>query len=149
MCNYFSAKHGKAEADGVIGHLSMHIDAVVRSGSHELANAGEILWYCHLKLGIHNDNSEMCCHWQRHYFKVLSIKHDQNIDCKTVKGTLNFHSVRNVGLPGIIEVRESSCFCEPSFFNEPGNCKNAWLVERLKMTFKIRFGIAIHCPTDI
>ena len=40
MCNYFCAKHGKAEADGAIGHLSMHLDAVVRSGSHEFVNAG-------------------------------------------------------------------------------------------------------------
>ena len=32
MRNYFCAKHGKAEADGAIGCLSMHLDAVVRSG---------------------------------------------------------------------------------------------------------------------
>ena len=32
IMNYFSAKHGKAEADGAIGHLSMHIDNVVCSG---------------------------------------------------------------------------------------------------------------------
>ena len=35
MRNYFCAKHGKAEADGAIGQLSMHIDSVVRSGTHE------------------------------------------------------------------------------------------------------------------
>ena len=130
MCNYFCAKHGKAEADGAIGHLSMHLDAVVRLGSCEFTNAEEILWYCDLKFTIHTNNSEMCCHWQRHYFEVSSIKHDQNIDCKTVKGTLSFHSVCSVGVPGIIEVHESSCFCEPCFLNEPGNFKNAWLVER-------------------
>ena len=43
MCNYFCAKHGKAEADGAIGCLSMHLDAVVRSGSQELSDAGEIV----------------------------------------------------------------------------------------------------------
>ena len=43
MHNYFFAKHGKAGADGAIGHLSMHLDAVVRSGSHEVTDAGEVV----------------------------------------------------------------------------------------------------------
>ena len=50
MCNYFCAKHGKAELNGAIGHLSMHLDAVVRSGSQEFSDAGEIACYCNLKL---------------------------------------------------------------------------------------------------
>ena len=43
---YFWAKHGKAEADGAIGHLSMHLDA----GSQEFSDAGEIVHYCNIKL---------------------------------------------------------------------------------------------------
>ena len=50
MRNYFCAKYGKAEADGAIGHLSMHLDAVVRSGSQEFSDVGEIVRYCNLKL---------------------------------------------------------------------------------------------------
>ena len=46
MQNYFCAKHGKAEADGAIGRLSMHIDSVVRSGTHECSNARDIYHYC-------------------------------------------------------------------------------------------------------
>ena len=64
MRNYFCAKHGKAEADGAIGRLSMHIDSVVRSGTHEFSNAGDIYHYCQLKLRIHNDDLGKCCHWQ-------------------------------------------------------------------------------------
>ena len=60
MRNYFCAKHGKAEADGAIGCLSMHIDSVVRSGTHEFSNAGEIYHYCQLKLTIHNDDIGKC-----------------------------------------------------------------------------------------
>ena len=71
----------------------------------------------------------MCCHWQWHYFEVSNINRDESIKCKTVKGTLNFHSVHNVGIPGIIEVHESSCFCEGCFVNKSGQCKNAHLVE--------------------
>ena len=50
MCNYFCARHGKAEAEGPIGCLSMHLDAVVRSGSQEFSDTGEIVHYCDLKL---------------------------------------------------------------------------------------------------
>ena len=71
----------------------------------------------------------MSCHWQRHYFEVLNINRDESVKCKAVKGTLSFHSVHNVGIPGIIEVCESSCFCEVCFVNESGQCKNAHLVE--------------------
>ena len=127
--NYFCARHGKAEADGAIGRLSMHIDAVVRSGSHEFSDAGELVRYCKLKLTVDKDKEGMCCHWQRHYFQVSDIDRYDDTVCQTVKGTLSLHSVRNVGVPGIIEVRESSCFCEVCFHNEPGECKNASLVE--------------------
>ena len=50
MRNYFCAKHGKAEADGAIGHMSMHIDSVVRSGTHEFSNAGDIFSLLSLKI---------------------------------------------------------------------------------------------------
>ena len=129
MSNYFCAKHEKVEADGAIGHLSMHPDAVVRSGSQEFSDAGEIVRYCNLKLWVHNPDDAMCCHWQWHYFKVLNINRDESLKCETVKGTLSFHSVCNVGIPGSIEVCESICFCEVCFFNESGQCKNGHLVE--------------------
>ena len=42
---------------------------------------------------------------------------------------MNFNSVGNVGIPGIIEAHKSSCFCEVCFVNESGQCKNVHLVE--------------------
>ena len=42
---------------------------------------------------------------------------------------MSLHSVHNVGVRGIIEVRESSCFCKVCFLNEEGECKNRALVE--------------------
>ena len=99
MHNYFCANHGKAEADGAIGRLSMHLNAVVRSSSHEFSDAGEIVHHCELKLQVHNKGDDMCCHWQKHYFEVSNINHDKSIKCETVKGTLSFHSVHNVGIP--------------------------------------------------
>ena len=65
-----------------IGRLSMHIDAVVRSGSQEFSDAGEIVRYCNLKLRVHNLDDAMCCHWQRHYFEVWNINRDESLKCK-------------------------------------------------------------------
>ena len=98
MWNYFCAKHGKAEADGAVGRLSMHIDSVVRSGTCEFSNAEDIHCYCKLKLTIHNDDIGKCCHWQQHYFEVSQINRDENTISWTVKGTLTLHSVRNVAV---------------------------------------------------
>ena len=134
MRSYFCARHGKAEADGAIGRLSMHIDAVVRSGSHKFGDASEIVRYCKLKLTVDNDKSGMCCHWQRHYFEVSNILRDDTTSSETVKGTRSFHSVRNAGVPGIIEVWESSCFCEICFHNEKGECRNAALIQPFAWT---------------
>ena len=123
MRSYFCARHGKAEADAAIGCLSMHIEAVVRSGSHEFGDTSKIVRYCELKLTVDNDKSGMCCHWQRHYFEVSNILHDDTTSSETVEGTWSFHFVRNAGVPGIIEVRESSFFCEICFHNEKGECR--------------------------
>ena len=62
MRNYFCAKHGKAKADGAIGHLSMHLDAMVRSGCQEFLDAGKTVHYCNLKLWVTNLDHVMCCH---------------------------------------------------------------------------------------
>ena len=124
----------RPEADGAIGHFSMHIDAVVRSGSHKFGDASEIVHYCELKLTVDNDKSGMCCHWQCHYFEVSYILRDDTTSSETVEGTRSFHSVRNVGVPRIIEVRESSCFCEICFLNEKGKCRNAALVQPFAWT---------------
>ena len=102
----------------------------------------------------------MCCHWQWHYFKVSNINRDESLKFERVKGTLCFHSICNAGIPGIIEVCESGCFCEVCFFNESGQCKNGHLVEdfawvslyknqQIKITLKTKFGYAIQYHTDI
>ena len=57
LWNYFGTSHGKGEADGVIGRLSMIIDAVVHSGMFEFGKCKEFTAYCqqYLKMG---DNLE-------------------------------------------------------------------------------------------
>ena len=130
MHNYFGAKHGKAEADGAIGRLSQTIETVVRSGQYELGNSTELTKYCQKFLTLGDDTPpEICCHYRRHYYLVNDIKREENNDLARVVGTQRLHSVRNTGYPGIVEVRESSCFCETCFENAPGECKNKRLVK--------------------
>ena len=50
--NYFCAKHGKVEADGAIGCLSMYIDNVVYSGQYKIGDGLEMVHYCQLKLQL-------------------------------------------------------------------------------------------------
>ena len=127
--NHFGAKHGKAEADGAIGHLSQHIDAVTRSGTHEFGDCKELAAYCSRFLDTGDVEGGMCSHYRKSFYEVPTFIRSEDNDLQTVKGTTTFHSVRNTGIPGIIEVRESSCFCEPCFLGEAGECKNNHLVK--------------------
>lgn len=130
---YFCARHGKAEADGAIGRLSMHLDAVVRSGSREFSNSTAIADYCRKNLTVPKSPGDIqegqCQHFRKHYYEVNDIVRDDSSDAKTVQGTMTFHCVRNTGHDGIIEVRESACFCDTCFLNVEGECKNKRLVE--------------------
>ena len=96
LWNYFGASHGKGEVDGVIGRLSMIIDAVVCSGTFEFGNCKELTAYCqhYLKMG---DNSRgICCHYHRQYYEVLNIvRVEDTDDIHTIRVTLGFHLVRN------------------------------------------------------
>lgn len=133
--NYFGAKHGKAEADGAIGRLAQSIDAVVRSGQYELSKSEELAKYCQQFLTVGNDDKPgFCCHYRKSFYLVNDINREHDNDLVAVKGTLGLHSVRNTGIPGIIEVRESSCFCEICFLNVPGECKNKGLVKDFRWT---------------
>ena len=131
LWNYFGASHGKGEADGAIGRLSMIIDAVVHSGMFEFGNCKELTAYCQQYLKMGDNSRGICCHYHRQYYEVSNIVHVEDTDdIHTIRGTLGFHSVRNTGTPGVIEVHASSCFCEPCFLDTPGECRNKRLVKK-------------------
>ena len=106
----------------------MHIDNVV-FGQYEIGDKLEMVLYCQeLFLKICAKHGKAL--GRRAYFYVTDINREGDTDSQTqtVKGTLCFHSVHNTGIPGIVEVCESSCYCEPCFLNVPGECKNWKLV---------------------
>ena len=126
--NYFGSNHGKGDADSAIGCLSQHIDSVARSGVIEISDSLSLFAYCKKVLTKGEPEKGMCQHYQRHFFYVSDIDRSIKLSPQTVQGTQKFHSVQNTGEQGIVEVRESSCFCEPCYLNEPGECKNINLV---------------------
>ena len=74
-------RHGKAKADGAIGHLSIHIDNVVCSGQYKIGNSLEMVHYCQLKLQLQPDSdTKICCHYRRAYFHITDINLDGDTD---------------------------------------------------------------------
>ena len=132
IMNHFCTKHGKVEADAAISHLSKHIDNVIHSGQYKIGDSLEMVQYCQLKLQLQPDfEMKICCHYRRVYFHISDINHEGDTDpqTQTVKETLCcLSSVHNTGIPGTIEVCESSSYCEPCFLSMPGECKNWRLV---------------------
>ena len=126
--NYFGQQHGKAEADGCIGRTAMHVNNIIRSGKTEVGDSFELTRLCVRDLNK-SGHSELCAHSQRHYFHVTNIDRENPSEADTLEGTQQFHSVRNTGTNGVIEVRESSCFCDVCFLNATGKCPNEHLVK--------------------
>ena len=101
------------------------------SGTFEFGNCKELTAYCLQNLKMGDNSRGICCHYHRQYYEVLNIVCVEDTDdIHTIRGTLGFHSVRNTGTPGVIEVHASSCFCEPCFLDTPGECRNKRLVKK-------------------
>ena len=47
----------------------------------------------------------------RHFFHIPEIDRQGDTEAKTLQKTQKVHSIRSVGIPGIVEVRDSYCFC--------------------------------------
>ena len=120
--NYFGSNHGKGDTNSATGHLSQHVNSVVRSGIIEINDS--LFAYCKKVLSKGEPKKGMCQHYQRYFFYVSDIDRSIKLSPETVQGTQKFHSVWNTGEQVIDELRESSCFCEPCYLNEPGECKN-------------------------
>jgi len=75
--------------------------------------------------GPSDDNDNMCCHHQRHFFCINDI--DREVDtsaARTICGTQTIHCFRNTGKEGFVEVRENTCCCDFCCYGEGESCPN-------------------------
>ena len=136
--NFFCSNHGKADADGAIGRLAQYILEMLKTSTAFIATSEQLyrLLYEKRRLQPDGPDDKMCLHYRREYYYIDNIDRPEEIvNLKTVVGTQLFHCVRNTGTTGMVELRESSCFCEPCFHNEKGSCKNSRLVREFKWAF--------------
>ena len=84
--NYFGSNHGKGDADSAIGHLSQHVDSVVRSGVIEISDSLSLFAFCKKVLSKGEPEKGMCQHDQRHFFYVSDIDRSIKLSPQTVQG---------------------------------------------------------------
>lgn len=71
------------------------------------------------------------------FFLIPPVDHTGVTTAERLVGTLQVHSIRNVGIKGVVEHRRTSCMCDGCFTStkacEP-SCKNSALVEDFTRT---------------
>jgi hypothetical protein len=127
--NYSGANHGKADADSVIGRVSQQVTTGAKVGDLVVHDAKTMALFCEHKLGTLPTKPGACAHRRRHFYHIEHItREDKESQAKTLKQTLKQHCVRNTGVKGYVEVRESSCFCAHCFLGVGEFCQNKHLV---------------------
>ena len=128
--NFYGQYHGKGPADAAIGRINKLLKAHVASGRCTLQSASDLLLHCKKNKSLCPDKPPMqeCWHVQRvQFFLIEEIWHPKKEDSNavTIPGTLQIHSVRTTGIPGFVEVRDNSCFCQRCLNGQDVPCPNA------------------------
>ena len=50
-------------------------------------------------------------HYEQIFFLTRNIKRPIDLTANTLQGTRQIHSIKSVGVEGVVEIRESSCIC--------------------------------------
>lgn len=109
--NYFGAQHGKGPGDSCIGRVVQAADRAVRGRQVVISDGLGFYFFCAEYLATTDDPS-MCCHFRQHFRYVHQIERSQiEVTAAPLKRTQTIHCVRNTGVHGIVQHRESSCFC--------------------------------------
>lgn len=112
--HYFGAGHGKSAADGFVGRIKRLIEQNVRAGRAYIQDALDLAVWCQSNATSQTritKDSDMCQHYQRHFEYFHTIDRTYVGTAKTVKGTMQLHSVKTTDIPGQLLCRDTSCFC--------------------------------------
>ena len=52
-----------------------------------------------------------CQHYEQNFFLTKNIQRPKELTANTLQGARQIHSIRGVGVEGVVEIRELSCFC--------------------------------------
>ena len=117
--NFYGVQHGKCVADGAGGRTKHAAWTAVLTHKAHIADALGLYNFCATKLENSNKGLQReCKHFQVHYKFVGEISRPKiGPSNLTIPQTREIHSIRNTGLPGVIEVRYISCNCRDCLVN--------------------------------
>jgi hypothetical protein len=124
--NYFGAKHGKGPGDAAIGRVKRQVADHQRTEQSNIVDTLSMFEYCDRHLSVTKFDND-CVHPSLTFFLVNNIQRTDDTIARTLYGTQQYHSVRNTGVPGFIEVRANSCFCTGCLGG--GDCEESRLVK--------------------
>ena len=127
QANYFCSKHGKGPSDGLAGRCTQLLARGKKNGKALLVeDADTMIAFFQEEMGTFGSSQDgKCSHKWRHFFAVNQIPREMKTDSASpVFGTQKIHCVRNVGVPGIVEVRMNSCFCDSCSGHSLDECEN-------------------------
>jgi hypothetical protein len=118
--NYFGQQHGKGPGDSLIGRVARRVSDHNRAGLSDIGDTLTMYEYCKDNMTVTSVTGQ-CTHTVRYFYMVENISRAHVPLAQTLVGTRQYHSVRNTGHFGYVEVRESSCFCS-SCMTGQGEC---------------------------
>ena len=126
MRNFFCEKHGKSVGDGTVGRTNQFVHCAITTKNEVIPNAHALDDFFKSQLEIEPPVGA-CNHYQQHFFFIESIDRSTIVEANTLQDTGKVHSIWSVGIPGVVEVWESSCACENCRMGQ-GECVNRHFV---------------------
>ena len=112
--SYWGENHGKGPADAVIGRVSQVMRSAIARNKTSVSHGIDMVIYLesHLGTGLYDSSQLICQHYRRSFVFVDTIPRElSKLKLKTLKGTREFHCIENTGVPGMLQIRRSSCMC--------------------------------------
>lgn len=120
--SYWGENHGKGPADAVIGTVSQVMRSAIARNKTSVSHGIDMVIYLESQLGtgLYDSSQLLCQHYRRTFVFVDTIQRQlKQLNLKTLKGTREFHCIENTGVPGVIQIRRSSCMCRCATVNSP------------------------------
>ena len=155
--SYFSERHGKGPADGVIGRAKTAFEWAVKSHNENLLrNPYEVYVFLKEKFQV-DDDEEECPHFIQKFFYVPkeTINRELEVIGETIKGSSTLHSISSTGHKNIVKARNIICLCNRCLSRESILCVNAqYASEFQSYSLEIRKAVKnpvqnSHWPTGI